>query len=265
MKQYFRNLFIWQISGGGLFLLLVSPLILAIYQYEISDHQIFFQQNLFDIYKVLLPPKDIDILLLNVAISLIGVVAATILYLYKKRKPEKKLATSDILKLIEKGENEQVEFKSSLRHDYRQVKTDKNLEHVILKSIAGFLNGKGGTLLIGVDDYGEVLGLANDYWSLKKKTKDGFEQRLMLIIANSFGKDICSKIQVSFHTISDKEICSLFIERSARPVYFKDNNQTIFFLRTGNVTNPLSTSETVEYLESKQKRSFKFQNVRFYY
>ena len=87
----------------------------------------------------------------------------------------------------------------------------------------------------------------------------------MLIISNTFGKDICSKVHVSFHTISDKEICSLFIERSKRPVYFKENNHTVFFLRTGNVTNPLSTSETVEYLESKQKRSFKFQNVRFYY
>ncbi len=158
-----------------------------------------------------------------------------------------------------------MEFKSSLRHDYRQVKIDKNLEHVILKSIAGFLNGKGGTLLIGVNDFGEILGLANDYWSLKKKTKDGFEQRLMLIISNAFGKDICSKIQVSFHTINDKEICSLFIEHSKRPVYFKDNNQTIFFLRTGNVTNPLSTSETVEYLESNRKKRFKFQNILFCY
>jgi len=242
MKQYFKNLFIWQISGSGLFLLLVSPLILAIYQYEISNHQISFQQNLFDIYKVLLPPKDIDILLLNVAISLIGVVAATFLYQYKKRKPEKKLAASDILKIIEKGKNERVEFKSSLRHDYRQVNTNKSLEDVALKEVAGFLNGNGGILLIGVDDYGEILGLVNDYLSLKKKTKDGFEQRLMLIISNAFGKDICSKIRVTFHEIGDKEICSLFIDHSKRPVYFKENNQTIFFLRTGNYTNPLSTS-----------------------
>ena len=119
----------------------------------------------------------------------------------KKESKVKLSTTSDILKLIENGENEKIEFKSSLRYDYHQVNTDKNLEHVILKSIAGFLNGKGGTLLIGVDDYGEILGLANDYWSLKRKTKDGFEQRLMLIISNAFGKDICSKIQASFHTI----------------------------------------------------------------
>ena len=255
MKKYFKNLIIWQVGGGVLFLLIVSPLMLAVYEYEFYDHQISFRQNLFDIYKVLLLPKDIGIFLLMVAISVMGVLTGTILYRNRKRNPITKLTTLQLLDLIKKGENERLEFKASLRHDYRQVITNKNLEHVILKSIAGFLNGKGGILLIGVYDNGEILGLANDYWSLKKKTKDGFEQRLILIISNAFGKDICSKIQVSFHIINNKEICSLFIERSTRPVYFKDNNQTIFFLRTGNVTNPLSTKETVEYLKSKNTKN----------
>jgi hypothetical protein len=261
MKKYFKSLFIWQLIGGGVFFLIVSPLLIATYQYEFLFHETPFLKLISNIYNVLLPPTDLGVFMLDLTVSVVGIVFATLFYRYKKRKPEKKLTTSDILKLIEKGENERVEFKSSLRHDYRQVKTDKNLEHVILKSIAGFLNGNGGTLLIGVDDFGEILGLENDYWSLKKKTKDGFEQRLMLIISNAFGKDICSKIRVSFHIIDNKEICSLFIDHSERPVYFKDNNQTIFFLRTGNVTNSLSTSETVEYLESKRKRSFKFQKV----
>lgn len=238
----------------------LAPLLIATYQYELSGHESSFRDIVSHIYQVYFPPEDIGIFFTDLAVLIIGIVFATLFYRYKKRKWVKMPGASDILKLIEKGENEKVEFKSSLRHDYRQVKTDKNLEHVILKSIAGFLNGKGGTLLIGVNDFGEILGLANDYWSLKKKTKDGFEQRLMLIISNTFGKDICSKVHVSFHTISDKEICSLFIERSKRPVYFKENNHTVFFLRTGNVTNPLSTSETVEYLESKRKRNFKFQN-----
>ena len=265
MKKYFKGLFIWQLIGGVFFFLVLAPLLIATYQYEFLTHQPSFLKIVWNIYHVLLRPADIGIFFMDLAILIVGIVFATLFYRYKKRKKGKIPGTSDILKLIENGENGKVEFKSSLRHDYRQVKTDKNLEHVILKSIAGFLNGKGGTLLIGVNDFGEILGLENDYWSLKKKTKDGFEQRLMLIISNAFGKDICSKIQVSFHTINDKEICSLFIERSIRPVYFKENNQTVFFLRTGNVTNPLSTSETVEYLESKQKRSFKFQNVGFYY
>jgi len=251
MKKEIKKLLIWQVASGGIFLLIASPLILSVCQYEFSDHQISFYQNLSDIYNVLLPPRDINIFLLNVAISVIGVVAGTILYRYKKRKTIKELTTLQLLKVIQKGENEKVEFKPSLRYDYRQIKTNKNLEDVILKSIAGFLNGEGGILIIGVNDYGKVLGLANDFWSLKIKTKNSFEQRLMLIISNTFGKDICSKIHITFHGIEDKEICCILIDHSKRPVYVKENNQTIFFLRTGNVTNPLSTSETVEYLGSK--------------
>lgn len=255
MNKYFKSLFLWQLTGGGFFMLVLSPLLIATYQYELSRHESSFQKIVSDIYHVYLPPADIGVFFIDLSVLIAGIVFATLVYRYKKRSKVKLSTTSDILKLIENGENEKIEFKSSLRYDYHQVNTDKNLEHVILKSIAGFLNGKGGTLLIGVDDYGEILGLANDYWSLKRKTKDGFEQRLMLIISNAFGKDICSKIQASFHTIKDKEICSLFIERSKRPVYFKESNQTIFFLRTGNVTYPLSTKETVEYLQLKNTKS----------
>jgi hypothetical protein len=265
MKKYIKNIFIWQASGAGILLLIVSPLIMAVYQYEFLDHQVSFRKNLFGIYGILLPPKDIDIMLFGVLISIVGVVLGTILYRYINGKLEKKLTTSQILELIENGVNEQVEFKSSLRHDYRQVKTNKSLEDQILKEIGGFLNGNGGILLIGVDNFGEIIGLANDYWSLKKRDKDGFEQRLILIISNAFGKDICSKINVAFHEIGDREICSLRIKPSSRPVYFREKNQTIFFLRTGNITNPLSTSETVEYLITKIAQKTRKPRFQKYY
>ena len=106
-------------------------------------------------------------------------------------------------------------------------------------------------LIIGVNDYGEILGLENDYYTLKKKNKDGFQQRIVTIIANEFGKDICPKIHIEFHQIQGEEVCSILVEPSSRPVYFNQGNRTIFILRTGNVTNPLTTSETVKYLQSK--------------
>lgn len=166
--------------------------------------------------------------------------------LYLKRQ----LLRQSLPNLIAGGESEFVEFKSSLRYDYRQVKTDKNLEHIVLKEIAGFLNAKGGILIIGVDDYGQVLGLENDYRTLKRKNKDGFQQRIILLVANSFGKDICSRIHIAFHPIQNNEICTLYIEPSRRPVYLNEENRTIFYLRTGNITNPLTTSETVKYLKT---------------
>ena len=64
--------------------------------------------------------------------------------------------------LIEQGENDQVEFKSTLRWNlYTQAK-DKAMEKAILKTIAAFMNSSGGTLLVGVADDGSLLGLKQD-------------------------------------------------------------------------------------------------------
>jgi hypothetical protein len=108
-------------------------------------------------------------------------------------------------------------------------------------------------IIIGVKNTGQVLGLDNDYWSLKNKNNDGFEKRLISIIANRLGRDICVKVHITFHWIEFKEICSLFIEPSYRPVYLQEGSRTSFYLRTGTITNFLSTSETVEYLKTRNQ------------
>lgn len=196
---------------------------------------------------------------MSLAFAVVGLAAGVVSGLYYKSIKRKnrqlygkrQLLQQSLPNLIACGESEYVEFKSSLRYDYRQVKTDKNLEHVVLKEIAGFLNANGGVLIIGVDDTGQILGLENDYWTLKKKNKDGFQQRIIMLVSNAFGKDICSRIHLTFQCIQNNEICTIYIENSHRPVYLNEGNRTVFYLRTGNITNPLTTSETVKYLKTK--------------
>ena len=79
--------------------------------------------------------------------------------------------------MIAEGESGDLEFKSSLRWSYRESRLDKKLEQVIMKSIAAFSNCEGGTLLIGVDDEGELLGLDYDCTTLDGN-KDEFELHL---------------------------------------------------------------------------------------
>ena len=66
---------------------------------------------------------------------------------------------SDLHTLIAQGESADLEFKSSFRWDLRENKVNRALEGVILKTLAGYMNGQGGTLLIGVADDGNVVGL----------------------------------------------------------------------------------------------------------
>src|SRR5262249_42342741 len=98
-------------------------------------------------------------------------------------------AADRIRELIRRGETSRVEFKASLRFDFKEQKVNKELTKVVVKTIAGFMNSEGGTLLIGVADNGDVVGLERDIETLSKKLTDGFELALRTAIANLLGGD----------------------------------------------------------------------------
>ena len=70
--------------------------------------------------------------------------------------PEAHAKIPSVSELIATGESDDVEFKSTLRTNLHTGQIDDKMQSAVLKSIAGFLNAKGGTLLIGVADDGEA-------------------------------------------------------------------------------------------------------------
>ena len=143
---------------------------------------------------------------------------------------------SDLQTLIAKGESANLEFKSSFRWDLRENKVNRVLEGVIMKTLAGYMNGNGGTLLIGVSDDGTIVGLDHDYKTLKKQDRDGFEQALMTAIATKLGADACQSVQIVFHTAESKEVCRVMVAPMDRPVYVKDGDAPKLYVRTGVLT-----------------------------
>lgn len=157
----------------------------------------------------------------------------------------------DLPSFIEGGETESVEFKASARWDHRQAKLNKALEDAVIKTVAGFMNNRGGTLLIGVDDSGAVIGLKYDYATLKKKGRDGFQQYMMDIISTRIGTDMCPLVHVIFHEFEGKDVCRLLIEASPRPVYVNDKTTQRYFLRTGNATRELDVHEALGHVKQR--------------
>ena len=104
-------------------------------------------------------------------------------------KDEILITKIDLEKIIQSGEHSYLEFKSTIRWNIENAKVDKKMEEIILKSISAFSNGDGGKLLIGVADNGEILGLEEDYNSLKEANKDYFELHLSNLIINNFGNE----------------------------------------------------------------------------
>ena len=71
------------------------------------------------------------------------------------------------------GETREVEFKQTARWSVREQRKDRAMEQVVVKTVAGMLNDHGGTLLIGVTDDGEPVGLEADYALVKPPNADG--------------------------------------------------------------------------------------------
>lgn len=153
-----------------------------------------------------------------------------------------------VLTLIRRGESGELEFKSSIRWDMQQGKMNKDLERVIVKTIAGFLNSElGGVLLIGVDDNGNVVGLEHDYKTLTRHGRDGFENFLVTLLVNAYGKDVSPLIRVDFHDIHGNDVCRVSLRPSPKAVYVPEGTGGELYIRMGNSTRRLSTQEAVEY------------------
>jgi hypothetical protein len=159
------------------------------------------------------------------------------------------IGTRSVADIITEGENNKTEFKSSLRWDYKLSQVNKALEIVTMKTIAGFLNTDGGTLLIGVDDSEQILGIESDYNTLQKTDRDGYELHLTQLISGYIGKERCLNVGISFHDLDGRDVCMVQVEPSPKPAYVKEGQDSRFYIRTGNQTQPLGMQESVEYIQ----------------
>ena len=163
----------------------------------------------------------------------------------------------DLFEMITAGENNLVEFKTTLRCDIKTGSVNKHLEQMILKTIAAFSNAQGGTLIMGITDEQEIVGLEQDYQTFKNGTKDEFELHIRNLTNNAYGVEFSSNnLDISFPICEDTEICVIEIKPWNTALYtiVKDSNgvkSEKFYLRNGNSSPELPTSELASYINSR--------------
>ena len=178
-------------------------------------------------------------------------------FLNKITATEETVAPVSLEDLIAEGESDELEFKSTLRWDVKEGTFNKKLEEVIMKTVAAFANSQGGTLLIGVGDDGEVIGLEPDYHSLGGVDCDKFELHLRNLLNEQFGKGfVANKVVIKFHGIGGKEVCQIETAAAKEPVIMKvkdKNGQVIekFYARSGNSSQEISLSEINLYMKER--------------
>jgi len=65
---------------------------------------------------------------------------------------------------------------------------DDRIELVTAKTVAGFLNSQGGTLIVGVDDDGHALGVDEDLATMKAPDHDRYQLWLTDSLQRTLGK-----------------------------------------------------------------------------
>ncbi len=152
--------------------------------------------------------------------------------------------------LISKGENEVVEFKSSIRWDFQKKNVNKDLQSAIAKAIAGMLNRKGGIILIGVNDNGMVLGIEDDLKTLRKPTIDEFQVAITDIVRSYLGLKYRDFIHVRFEWVHEKQISIVKVDASPEPVYLIAGDEPQLWVRIENSTQRLDVKAAMDYINN---------------
>lgn len=158
-------------------------------------------------------------------------------------------ALRTVEEIIAHHEDFAVEFKSTARWDLRESKPNKAMEDAIVKTVAGFLNGDGGTLLIGVDNTGNVLGLDHDYATVRPDNGDGFVNWLTTHLINAIGHTPVTRTRARITVHAGKEICRVDVAAFTQPVWAKTSkDDRVFFVRFNNSTRTLPGDEISAYV-----------------
>ena len=156
--------------------------------------------------------------------------------------------------LMARGESGTVEFKSTARWNLHRRDKDAAIEREIVKAVCGLMNAHGGTLLIGVNDKHEVVGLENDYKITAKRgrdPRDSFENWLTGLLDISVGRPALANVFVTFEQVNGHDVCRLEVRPSHKPVYAKGKQTEDFYVRLNNGTRSLDIEDALEYITAR--------------
>ncbi len=157
----------------------------------------------------------------------------------------------EIRRVIKAGESKVVEFKSTGRKNLRTGDKDPAMELAVLKSVAGFMNTHGGTLLVGVVDDGAVAGIEQDFpFQGAKQNVDGWELWLTDLLATSLGKAAATDVTLSYGELDGSTVARIVVGPAGQPVFTtpaKGERKPVFFVRMNSSTRELFGPEILDY------------------
>ncbi|MFM9871850.1 MAG: ATP-binding protein [Fimbriimonadaceae bacterium] len=150
-------------------------------------------------------------------------------------------------------EDQHREYKSTFRWDSTLKQKNPVQIRACLKTICGFLNTLGGTLVIGVDDEGNVIGLEGDFSLFDKESPfDEFSQLIHELIKQRISPIPTSLTKIAYSPYGHSYLAILTIERSSQIHYLNTKgSEPELFVRDGNRTLNLKGIDAKQFIDSR--------------
>ena len=160
------------------------------------------------------------------------------------------LTAEAVKQMISLGESDLLEFKSTIRTNLRAGKPGKEIELAWLKSVVAFCNTEGGTILIGVNDSGEILGLEADGF----QNDDKCLLHIQNLIGEHVGIEYVSYVRFRLLGMDDKKILVVQCIPLKRIMLLKSSGKEQFYVRSGPSSIELPMSKVLEYVNDRKKK-----------
>jgi dnd system-associated protein 4 len=161
--------------------------------------------------------------------------------------------------LVRRKESARLEFKETARWHTKANMHHKDIELEVLRSVAGFLNKDGGTLLIGVTDDNELTGFERDFALFKSSRQnphDAFETWFTGLLDERIGAaPNASFVRAGFEAVDGKDVFRVDVLPSDGPVYVRWEDDELFFVRTNNRTRRMKTQDAANFIASHWPRT----------
>ena len=156
-----------------------------------------------------------------------------------------RLAREEILAGEESG---RLEYKASAYYNYGSspIPEDHLFRHSVLRTVAGFLNARGGRLVIGIDDDGGIVGIQPDL-DLKEWDSDKYVNTITQKIGSDLGMDAAATTTITMETFPQGTVCNVEVLPSSNPVFLKQ----AFYVRVNNTTQELKGIELANYVKRR--------------
>ena len=128
----------------------------------------------------------------------------------------------------------------------KKEKLEINKPKSWLKTVSAFANGLGGTLIFGISDKDEIMGLDN-----YKKDSENISEIIKTKI------EPLPKVTLKHYLIEDKNIIILFVHSGKEtPYYFTEGGHQTAYIRLGNESIPAKNNDLINLILKGKNRSY---------